>query len=247
MAHLRQSHPKSLAYKHRAAFAGKGFWVCYSYYIFQTGEDSPGMNVQRPSMRRSLILILLFLLFAGAAVARAQAVPAAVGRQFSITAGGMASAFQPDYLYCGWFCLNSSNPYPVANSSNQAIFGVGAFVDVKFTRWVQIEAEGRWQRFNQFGGIREDNYLIGPRLPLFREGRSTVYAKALGGYSNMYFGTGNGNGQFTTLAFGGGLDVKVTRRISLRAADFEYQYWPTWGDSTLSPYGVSMGISYKIF
>ena len=55
------------------------------------------------------------------------------------------------------------------------------------------------------------------------------------------------HGRFTALAFGGGVDLKLTKRISLRAVDVEYQYWPLWGNSTLSPYGASMGIGYKIF
>ena len=43
------------------------------------------------------------------------------------------------------------------------------------------------------------------------------------------------------------VDVKLTKRISLRAVDFEYQYWPLWGNSSLSPYGASMGIGYRVF
>jgi hypothetical protein len=54
-------------------------------------------------------------------------------------------------------------------------------------------------------------------------------------------------GRFTDIAFGGGADIPITRRISLRAIDVEYQYWPTWGNSTLSPYGASVGIGYRIF
>ena len=132
-------------------------------------------------------------------------------------------------------------------AGNQPLLGAGVYVDVNFNRWVQIEAEGRWLRFNQYAGVNEDNYLIGPRVSFFKAGRTTAYAKALGGFSNMNFGTDNGHGQFTALAFGGGLEMRVSKRISLRAADFEYQYWPTWGNSTLSPYGASMGIGYRIF
>jgi hypothetical protein len=54
-------------------------------------------------------------------------------------------------------------------------------------------------------------------------------------------------GRFTAVAFGGGADIRLNRRFSLRAFDAEYQYWPTWGNSSLSPYGVSMGIGYKVF
>jgi len=55
------------------------------------------------------------------------------------------------------------------------------------------------------------------------------------------------HGTFTTIAFGGGMDVKLTKRISIRAFDGEYQYWPAWGNSKLFPYGASAGIGYKIF
>ncbi len=186
----------------------------------------------------------MILLFAGAVAADAQAVYSATGRQVSITAGGMASIFQPDYA-----------GYGIAQASNQPLFGVGAYVDVRLRRWVQFEAEGRWSRINAFDGITEDNYLIGPRLPVysFWNGKATVYGKALGGFSKMnfgyYYGIPVGTGNYTNIAFGGGMDVKLTRKISLRAADFEYQYWPCWdfGNTKLSPYGASMGVSYKIF
>jgi hypothetical protein len=201
-------------------------------------------------MRKSFILYLLILLAAGVHAVYAQAVVSATGRQFSVTAGGMASIFQPDFVYDSWGCAPcqpSAYWYPVAMAGNQPLLGAGVYVDVKLSRWVQIEAEGRWLRFHQYAGVNEDNYLIGPRVSILQAGRTTVYAKALGGYSKMDFGTGNGNGQFTALAFGGGLEMRLSKRISLRAADFEYQYWPVWGNSTLLPYGASMGIGYRIF
>jgi opacity protein-like surface antigen len=118
---------------------------------------------------------------------------------------------------------------------------------VKFKRWVQLEAEGRWLRFNQYGGISQNNYLIGPRVPVLHFWRSSIYAKALGGYAKMNFDSFGNKGTFTDLAFGGGMDVNLTKRISIRAADFEYQYYPKWSNSTLSPYGASVGIGYKLF
>jgi hypothetical protein len=203
-------------------------------------------------MRRSAALLFSILFAAGAVSARAQVVAAATARQFSITAGGIASIFQTDYAGArgGPQCNFNSNPiicYPVAGASPYPLFGAGAYVDVKFTRWVQIEAEGRWLRFNQYGGISQDNYLIGPRVPVLHFWRSSVYAKALGGCAKMNFNSIGEKGTFTDLAFGGGMDVKLTKRISIRAADFEYQYYPRWGNSTLSPYGASMGIGYKLF
>jgi hypothetical protein len=213
-------------------------------------------------MRRFSSLLLSILLFTGAVAAGAQVVPSATGRQVSITAGGMASVFQPDFVgQWTYVCTSSCSPlsttssgyyFPVAQASNQPLFGVGAYVDVRLRRWVQIEAEARWNRWNQYEGIYQDNYLIGPRLPVYHFWKATVYGKALGGFSKMnfgydYYGNPVGTGQYTDFAFGGGVDLKLTRRISLRAADFEYQYYPFWGNTTLSPYGASVGLGYKIF
>jgi len=63
----------------------------------------------------------------------------------------------------------------------------------------------------------------------------------------MTFDTFGDHGRFTDIAFGGGLDIKLTRKISLRAMDAEYHYWPSWGNTKLLPYGVSVGVGYKIF
>ena len=156
----------------------------------------------------------------------------------------MGSVFQPDFAG-DW---SAQPPYdPVAEASASPLLGLGAYVDIKFTHWLQIEAEGRWLRFNQYAGIYQDNYLVGPRVPVHSFGKSTVYGKVLAGYSNMTFDTYGDHGRFTDFAFGGGIDYKLTKRISIRALDVEYHYWPTWGNSTLSPYGASAGIGYRIF
>jgi opacity protein-like surface antigen len=194
------------------------------------------------TMKRSLTALLSVLLAAATLAAHAQVVPSAYARGLSITAGGEASAFQPDYAGFG-----------VPQSSSTYLYGVGAYVDVRFNPWVQIEAEGRWLRFNQVDGIYENNYLIGPRLPIYKLHfwRATPYAKVLIGYGKLNFENGNGWGRYTALAYGGGLDVKLSNRIDLRLPDFEYQQWPQWSEGTnttytLMPYGISVGVSYKV-
>jgi len=187
-------------------------------------------------MKRSARFLSLSLLLAATALsARAQVVPAATGRQLSITAGALASAFQPDY-----------EGGLVASPSPYRLYGAGAFVDVRFNRWFQVEAEGRWLRFNQFLNIDEANYLLGPRIPIHTFRRFTPYAKVLAGLGKMTFEYNEATGSFTDIAYGGGVDFKLTRRISARG-DFEYQQWPKWVNGSLYPYGASAGISYKIF
>jgi hypothetical protein len=39
----------------------------------------------------------------------------------------------------------------------------------------------------------------------------------------------------------------LSRKISVRAVDIEYQDWPSWGNSKIKPYGVSMGVGYRFF
>jgi len=173
-------------------------------------------------------LFCVVILALNAVVAQAQTAPAAYRSPISLTVGGTASAFDPDYV-------------------QNKLVGIGAFVDLNIPHGLGVEAEGRWQHYHEFEGISQDNYLIGPRYRFRRFWVAQPYAKALGGFSNMNFGSGYGTGRFTTLAFGGGVDLKVNRHWSVRALDAEYQYWPSFLGGSLSPYGVSAGVSYRIF
>jgi opacity protein-like surface antigen len=180
-------------------------------------------------MNRSVIALFCILLSAATA-SRAQVVPSATAQRFSVTVGGLGSLDQPDYAGAG-----------IAQNSPNRMVGIGAFVDLKVNRWVQIEAKGNWLRFNRYLGASEDSYLIGPRLPLHRFGRVTPYAKALFGLGNASFL----DGLAFTYAYGGGVDYRVTKRISVRAIDFEYQQWRA--TPAFVPYGFSAGVGYKIF
>lgn len=179
----------------------------------------------------SLFWIAFFCILLSAATAsRAQVVPSATAQRYSLTVGGLGSYYQPDYAGAG-----------IAQDSPNRMVGIGAFVDLKVNRWVQIEAKGNWLRFNQYLAISEDSYLIGPRLPIHRFGRATPYAKAL-------FGLGNGSfldGTAFVYAYGGGVDFRLTKKISVRAIDYEYQQWRA--TPAFSPSGFSAGIGYKIF
>ncbi|MGA7857966.1 MAG: outer membrane beta-barrel protein [Terracidiphilus sp.] len=189
-------------------------------------------------MRKSAFFLLLCVLSAGTAAVQAQVAPSATRSQLSLTAGGLGSLFQPDY---------AGNV--VAETAPNHLYGVGAYVDLKFTRWVQLEGEGRWLRFNTYESINEDNYLIGPRVPIhtFHFMHATPYGKVLFGYGKMNFEYSYAYGRFADIAYGGGVDLKLTNRISLRAIDFEYQQWPNWVNGTLKPYGGSVGVSYRVF
>lgn len=187
-------------------------------------------------MKRSTHALLLIAFSFAVVSARAQVVPSATSHTFSVSAGGLGSLVQPDYAGEG-----------IAQTSPNRLYGIGAYVDLHFSRWVQIEGEGRWMRFNEYYpqgssiGISEDTYLAGPRIPIVTFHRVTPYGKFLVGLGSGSFISGS----TFVLAYGGGADVRLTRRLTLRAIDFEYQQWRV--NPTLYPYGGSVGISYKIF
>ena len=181
-------------------------------------------------MKRSILAFLCVVSSFAIVSARAQVVPAATGRTFSLDAGGLGSVFQPDYAGEG-----------IAQTSPNRLYGAGAYVDAHLSRWVQIEAEGRWMHFNEYLKIDENTYLIGPRVPIGTFHRVTPYGKFLFGLGNGTFLTGN----TFVLSYGGGVDYRLTRRLTVRAVDFEYQEWRV--TPTLWPYGGSVGISYRIF
>jgi hypothetical protein len=180
--------------------------------------------------RRFIRIIFCLLVTAGAFSASAQVAPAAKSSTFALDAGGLGSVFQPDYAGLG-----------VAQTSPNRLYGFGAYVDAKFSRWVQIEAEGRWLHFNQYLGINENSYAIGPRVPIHTFHGWTPYGKVLYGWGSGSFLSGRAS----EITFGGGVDYRLTRKLTLRAFDFEYQRWSV--TPTLWPYGGSVGISYRVF
>lgn len=189
-------------------------------------------------MRRLILAFFCIVSSLAIVSAHAQVAPAATRNTLSLSAGGLGSVFQPDYAGCSILAEEC-----IAQTSPNRLYGAGAYVDAHFTRWVQIEAEGRWMRFNEYQGIGQNTYLIGPRIPIATFHRITPYGKFLVG-----MGSGTNawlSGRTFVLAYGGGVDYRLTRRFTLRAFDFEWQQWRL--TPTLYPYGGSVGLSYKIF
>jgi hypothetical protein len=180
-------------------------------------------------MKRSIVVPICLFFLSTALSLHGQVVPSAASGSFRLQAGGLGSVSQPDYAGEG-----------IAQTSPNRLYGAGAFVDARLSRWVQIEGEGRWLKFNQYLGINESTYLIGPRVPICDFHNFMPYGKVLVGMGSGSFLSGN----TFVVAYGGGVDYRLYRRLTARA-DFEYQQWRV--TPTLWPYGVSVGIAYKIF
>lgn len=174
---------------------------------------------------------------------RSQVVPSATGSGLQLSAGVFGSVLQPDFPAP---CPPPNNSITCVGTSPNRVYGLGTYVDLRLSRWIQFEGEGRWSRFNSATwGNSEDTYLIGPRVPIhtFHKMHATPYAKFL-------VGLGRASGfldppNTLALAYGGGLDLRLTKHFTLRAFDLEYQQWRV--TPTLYPYEGSVGLSYRIF
>ena len=177
------------------------------------------------------ILAFLLVAFSAAAIvsAHGQSAPSAYKGSLSVEVGGIGSMFQPDYAG--------------GTASSNHLYGLGAYGDVRISRWEQVEVEARWLHFNQTLGIYENTYSIGPRIPIVENfHRFTPYGKVLIGWGAMPALTGKA----LMFTYGGGIDYRLSRRFTLRCIDYEFQQWRV-SPNDLWPNGASVGISYRIF
>lgn len=163
----------------------------------------------------------------GVVTASGQAVPTASGPGGYLAAGGGVSAFQAAY-------------------GGQEITGGFAYLDVNPQWRFGLEGEARFLRYHNFEQVTESNYIGGLRVQILRPRRFQPYAKILAGVGRITLPFGYAHGSFLAYAPGAGLDVALTRRLTLRAIDVEYQHWPQFTFGPLSPYGVSAGISFRL-
>jgi len=183
---------------------------------------------------KKLASLICFMAGTTAAL-NAQAAPAATGGTGSIFAGGTYSFFK------------SGNPE--SSSPNQYtnwLQGIGGYFDFNYTNMIGVEGEVRLLRFNQMNSVHEDTYSIGPKIT-YRRAKYEPYGKVLFGIGEINFPYSFAHGGYFAMAFGGGLDYRVTPRLKVRVIDYEYQYWPGFLNHSLQPNGFSVGASYRIF
>jgi len=179
-------------------------------------------------MKAGRLVILLLLWIAGGAGLHAQALYAGEGPGSYISVGATFSAYESDY--------------------GQRLLGGGTlFVDANLYRRIGVEAEARMLRFHSDEDLRESTYMIGPKIST--HGRNIrPYGKFLFGRSELNFPFNYAQGSYFAMAPGAGLDWRIGRgRILIRVLDFEYEFWPQFTYGALHPYGVSSGISVRVF
>jgi hypothetical protein len=166
-----------------------------------------------------------------AIVCQGQAKYAGTGPGSLVTVGATLSGYQIDY-------------------GHRDLGGFTAYVDANVTWRLGVEGEARFLRYHQQADTNETTYLVGPRLS-FGKSRWNPYMKGLVGMGRLNFPYNYGYGTYFAVAAGGGVDLRLTRRMWWRVIDAEYQDWPQFtvgGPSlgALHPYGISSGISFSI-
>jgi len=159
--------------------------------------------------------------------AEAQAVAAGRGPGPHVMAGGGLSIFQSDY-------------------GQRQLGGVTLWGDANISHRWGIEGEARWLRLhNDPNGSNQSTYLAGPRFNLMT--RSVrPYAKGLVGIGHFKFPFGYANGTYFVAAPGGGVEWHH-KRFAVKVVDVEYQMWPQFSYGAIHPYGISTGITFRLW
>jgi hypothetical protein len=126
------------------------------------------------------------------------------------------------------------------------MLGVTGFVDADGRRRLGIEAEGQWVEFHQSSDVHIETYSIGARYH-FGKARFQPYVKGLVGFGDFNFPYNLATGRFLVVTGGGGLDIRLSRRIYIRAADFEYQSWPQFTFGAMTTLNASAGLRVRVF
>jgi opacity protein-like surface antigen len=197
-------------------------------HLSSSGAERCGTFLPGDRMFKSLTMIAcLACVLCASAPAGAQALPTATARG-SLQIGGGYTIASPDY-------------------GQKDIKGVSGFADFDLAPHYGLEAIVNYISLVTPTDLAENSYLIGPRI-MFPRGRFTLYGKLLGGYGDLVIqefqdNVGRPDGFYFEYALGGGLDIRATDRITIRAMDIELQKWPSYGNG-LSPVAYTVGAAY---
>jgi hypothetical protein len=177
----------------------------------------------------SAAALLIAGLFLSPVSGMAQEMPTEIKTVAYLSAGGGISGYQIDY-------------------GKHVLGGATVYVDFNFTQRYGIEGEGRWLFMNQAENVHASTKLVGPRITFYQTHGISAYAKVLVGSGHFNLAYNYESGNSFVVAPGAGVDINLHHRLILRVIDVEYQDWPQFATfGSLHPYGVSAGVSYRIF
>jgi hypothetical protein len=198
----------------------------------QRRESAKTHGSAKPAALRSgrstfVAIVLLAVCLMTLRVAFCQVAPAGDEGGFNLTVGATATG---NYLQYG----------------ERKMLGVAAIADLDTKRRIGIEGEAQWLIFHQTANVHSTTYLIGPRYHL-TYGRFQPYVKGLIGFGQFNYPYNYGIDNDYVIEPGAGVDFRITHRLRIRVADFEYQIWPQFHYGTLTSYGLSTGIRVRVF
>ena len=130
-------------------------------------------------------------------------------------------------VFAGYSYVRDNPSTPRANSFS--LNGGNASVAYNFKNWLSGVADFGGYHSNNILGTGVDGtlstYLFGPRISYHRDSRITPFGQVLfgvahiGGSNGLAFSTSNNSFAMTV---GGGVDVKISRRFSIRPAQVDY-------------------------
>jgi hypothetical protein len=174
--------------------------------------------------------LLLASLLGRPAKARAQSQESAIGGEQTLSVGGSINGTYLDY-------------------GKRWIGGAGASVDIGWNTWLGAEGEANFTFYRQYAHTHATTYLGGPRYTFHMLGNGQhfrPYAKCLVGVGDFNFPYNYGHGSYLVVAPGGGVDYRLSNRLRIRVADFEYQYWPQFSFGATQTYAITTGVRYVI-
>jgi hypothetical protein len=179
------------------------------------------------SHRLAATLAAAFIPMAMAGSARAQVAPQGDAGGYRVAVGGTATGMYVQY-------------------GERKMLGATGFFDFDTSRRLGIEGEAKFMRFNQTKDLFFDTYSIGGRYRIHFH-RLQPYGKGLIGFGKFNFPYNYATGNYLVVTAGGGVDFALRRRIQIRVADAEWQYWPQFTYGAMTTLGVSAGVKIKIF
>ena len=196
-------------------------------------NHQPGRKLLRLGLCAALLAAAACM---GASLASAQAVYAGYKANRSIWAGAEGSYFSASFPY----------------QSGIHVQGYGFFANLRLSYHMDIEGDARWLPWNDYPQTSERTLLIGPRYIIHRFGKFEPYAKFLVGDGNIKYPYAVGSDSYFTLAPGGGVNFRLSRRFTVRA-EYEYQIWLNSPGFTnvpghaLHPNGINVGAAYRVW
>jgi hypothetical protein len=172
------------------------------------------------------LLLVAMSIFGATCSAHAQARPAAT--KDPVQLGATFSFGNPDY-------------------TETYIKGYTIYGDYSIFRRLALEGEYHDLTWKTPDGVGEYSVVAGPRYSFAIEDRARLYVKALGGVGRIQFQKPKpnaGTDTYAVFAPGAGVEFRATHHINIRAIDFEYQLWPGFRPSGLSPWVASTGAAW---